>query len=204
MLYGKYESEYKINSSGYRAPEFDTVDWGESYIIQGCSACFGKGIENDSDTVAANLERLIGKSVINLGVCGSSATFQYLNTISMIEKNIVPKGVFVIWPNLNRYPEITDSAIEHIGPWSDDRFVQWTLKNNSVNHNSYNIRAWRIMWKLLDVPTYEMTHHPTDICKIVLDEFLDRGTDGMHWGPRTAKHVATLLHNEFKVGSKCT
>jgi hypothetical protein len=195
---------YLVNSMGYRAKEFDSINWSDSYVIQGCSACFGAGIPNDNDTVAEQLSKRIGKPVINLGVSGSSMELQYLNTIEMIEQDIRPLGVFVMWPNADRFPVFKNGKLENCGSWTTAKKLQWAFDGNSAHHNFYHRRAVRIMWKSLGVPFVDFGHHIESIgvydCSLV--ERFDWGTDGEHWGPRTAEYIAEMLH-QMHLSNRC-
>lgn len=193
---------YGTNSLGYRAPEFDTVDWNNSYIIQGCSATFGVGILSDCQTVSAVLQRQLKSPVINLGVAGTGIQFMYMNCIEMLEAGIKPKGVFVIWPSPDRYPYMGGGKIVNIGPWSEGKYLDWMFDNNSRNHNNYHARAYKLLWKLTGVPVYDVTHHYTNcetkICETYVGDFKDFGIDGQHWGPVMAEHVASLLYQKHQ------
>jgi hypothetical protein len=201
--YTRHEG-YKINSLGYRAPEFDTIDWDNSYVIQGCSAVFGLGLSHDDDTVSNNLSMLINHPVINLGVSGTGMMMQHMNLISMLEKNVKPKGVFILYPNMDRYPLFTKKGIINVGPWSDRELLSWMDDDNSRTHNLYHMRSYRLLLKANDIPLYEASHHGSnrDFCKCLFtdyyNEYLDYGHDNAHWGPITSKFVANLFFNQIK------
>ena len=190
---------YTTNTQGYRAPEFNTVDWDNSYIIQGCSAVFGLGIPAATDTISNRLAQLLHSPVINLGIPGAGMELQYMNTIELLEAKIKPRGVFIVYPSLDRYVTMNDGVLENIGPWvTDTKKIEWMMHDNSKHHNVYDLRAHRLMWELSRIPLYTCTHHGSNGAHtdIVLDKFLDFGDDGQHWGPKTAEHIATLLYKQ--------
>jgi len=193
---------YTVNSMGYRAPEFNTVNWANSYVLQGCSATFGVGITNDAQTVSSSLEKKLNTPVINLGVSGTGIQFQYMNAVELLENNIKPKGIFIIWPSPDRFPYIAGGKLQNMGPWSEDKFIAWMLDDNSRHHNFYHARAYKLLWKLAGVPVYDVTHHYSNcvgnICDTYVGEFKDVGTDGQHWGPVMAEHVASLLYQKHQ------
>jgi hypothetical protein len=199
-IFNKRPKEYKVNSMGYRCPEFDTINWQDVYIIQGCSACFGLGIMDDSDTIAANIERLLGVSTINLGAPGTSIEFQYFNTIEMLEAGIRPKGVFMMYPNADRFTMFIDGLIENIGSWSDDQKLRYALDGNAAQHNLYHGRAIRLFWKMMGVPLVEFAHHghAKGHVELTYTDRIDLGTDGQHWGPKTAALIAGMISNKMK------
>jgi len=186
---------YQVNSMGYRTAEFDSISWTDSYIIQGCSACFGVGIPDNDNTISARLSSKLQAPVINLGVSGGSVELQYFNTIEMIEDGIRPKGVFMMWPNPDRFPFFNDGILENCGAWSDPDKLSWALNNNSFHHNFYHHRAVKIFWQLANVPFVDFSHHPgtENGVDCHLSKFLDLGDDHSHWGPKTAEHVAEML-----------
>ena len=101
----KYSTEtvtYKLNSHGYRTKQFDIIDWSNSVVILGCSCVFGTGI-NESDTISSILQKEINTPVINLGIGGTGADFQYNNLLRLKQNNIEPKKIIVLWPNPNRF-----------------------------------------------------------------------------------------------------
>jgi hypothetical protein len=191
---------YDTNLLGYRAVNFDQVDWPNSYIIQGCSAVFGYGIENDEETISACLSRKLKAPVINLGIGGGGVQLQYMNAVEMLEHNIRPKGVFMIWPNIHRFPLMQDGEIDNFGPWKTrgptKKFVQWMALDNSKHHNLWHVRAYKMLWQLAHVPLYDLTHHDENkvFCNTVFTNFLDKGFDGEHWGPKTAEHIAEMFY----------
>jgi hypothetical protein len=73
---------YTVNSQHYRCPEWSDIDWSNSILMLGCSMVFGLGLDDDQ-TVTASLSRKLGMPVINLGVPGSSAMFQWINTTKL-------------------------------------------------------------------------------------------------------------------------
>jgi hypothetical protein len=189
---------YRVNTMGYRTSEFDDINWSGCYVVQGCSACFGLGIADDQQTIAEHLSHRLQAPVINLGVSGSSIEIQYFNTIEMIQQDIRPKGVFVMWPNADRFPLFTHGQLENCGSWSDPKKLEWAFNGNSAQHNSFHRRAVRIMWKALGVPFVDFGHHPESVgvydCS--LTERFDWGTDGEHWGPKTAEYIAEMMYQK--------
>ena len=94
---------YPINSLGYRDVEFDNINWSETYVMQGCSFVCGVAITDNEQTLPSLLSARLNEKVVNLGVLGSSIQLQYMNAVHMIEQNIIPKGVFVLYPFTSRF-----------------------------------------------------------------------------------------------------
>ena len=195
---------YKVNSLGYRAPEFNTIDWSNTYIIQGCSAVFGLGIADDNETINSNLSRLINAPVVNMGISGAGMLLQHVNIIEMLEADIKPKGVFMLYPNMDRYPLFNKDKILNIGSWSDREQLTWMDDDNSRTHNLYHMRSYRLLLKANNIPLYETSHHESnrDFCKSLFtnhyNDYPDYGTDGEHFGPITSNIVAKLFYAQFE------
>jgi hypothetical protein len=195
-------TQYNVNSLCYRAPEFDTVDWSNSFVIQGCSQVFGESTMDDTQIVNHYLSVLLNSPVINLGVPGSGMEVQYVNALEMLENGIKPKGVFIIYPNMDRYSLYANNQREHVGSWSSNEKLKWMLNGNSRTQNINLMRGYRLLWKFAGVPLYEWSHQHDnkDFCEEVIqwDQFLDFGPDNQHWGPKTSQAIAEILFNQFK------
>jgi len=200
-------AEYTINELGYRAPAFDKVDWSNSFIIQGCSQVFGLGTNQDDKIVSHYLSQLLNAPVINLGAPGAGMEVQYTNALYMLEQDIRPRGVFIIYPNMDRYSWYKDSEIKFMGSWSDDKNLLWMMNGNSRTHNINLMRGYKLLWRFAQVPLYEWSHHKDNasFCNTVIewDSFLDLGFDNQHWGPKTSNAIAEILFDQLqKQGAK--
>lgn len=74
---------FRINSNGYRGKELVTNDVpGDRIVLVGGSAAFGTGLHSDAETLAAQLEPLVGAEVVNAAVIGhqSGQELVYLTT----------------------------------------------------------------------------------------------------------------------------
>lgn len=196
-------SQYNVNSLGYRSIEFDQIDWKNSFIIQGCSQVFGEENFDDSKIVSSYLSELLESPVINLGVPGSGMDVQYSNTLELIEQNIKPKGIFIVYPNLDRYTLYDNGKRKSIGGWSETEHLKWILNGNSRTHNIDLVRGYRLFWKLFNVPLYEWSHLPENnvICRTDTEwyknmYFTDSYKNG-HWGPMTTKGIANILYEIY-------
>ena len=123
---------YKINSFGFRAPDFNTVDWRNSYVILGCSHVFGVGTPYH-ETIGQYIAKELNSPVINMGVGGATTTVIYNNFLKLIKDYGKPKGVFILWT----YP------------------TRQTLVNYSVPENNHSYIE--PFWKRQDViPGFEL------------------------------------------------
>ena len=120
--------EYKLNSAGFRCPEFDTIDWQNAIVLHGCSQVFGVGIAED-ETVTAQLQKLTDRPVINLGKPGASVTYTLAN--NMLLENNFPKPFAVInhWSGIWRDTIFTSDRNKYVdgGNLMQQKFAQLRL-----------------------------------------------------------------------------
>lgn len=98
----RYKDErisYKINSHGFRAREFNDIDWNNSIALVGCSYIFGTGVA-EKDTVGYYLSQLTNMSVINLGMPGIGNDGIFINACKI--QQYKPKYTIVGWTHHNR------------------------------------------------------------------------------------------------------
>ena len=93
-------SEYRLNSLGYRSPEF-TPDAFDSTWLFGCSYAFGWAVSEES-TLAHQLSMLLGEPVLNLGQGGSSIGYQRDQFALLLSQGLRPRRVAVVWPDPSR------------------------------------------------------------------------------------------------------
>jgi len=196
--YRDKEVNYTLNSNGYRAAEWETIDWNNSYIMLGCSNIFGLGVD-DSDTVSANLEKILNCPVINLGMNGGSISLILAITINLLEKNITPRGVIIAWPNIDRMLWWGNDYSLCLGPWTPYQniadsqkifYEEWIRDNNSTRQGQVFSKATKYSWKNHKIPFYEWnieTRKGFDIADNTLP----------HWGTNFARD---FVHP----GSSCT
>lgn len=138
---------YTLNSKGYRAKEFDDIDWKNSIVIFGCSHIFGTGV-TDQHTVPHFLEEISGFPVVNLGIAGSSIQTTLHNGIMLNDSGYpTPKAILPCWTSLTRYQIYLKKGMSHYGNWNAS---DGPLNNNNhhvVFQNLMNIKMFRNLWK---------------------------------------------------------
>lgn len=111
---------YGVNSLGYRCPEFESIDWENSYVMLGGSDVFGEGLE-DNQVMTYHLEKMLGEPVINLAFAAASNQHIVL-TMAMLARFHTPKKWIVGWGDSCRWlhwnTETTDiyDVQAHRGP----------------------------------------------------------------------------------------
>lgn len=126
--------EYKVNSHGYRCPEWEPLpDGKKNVVILGCSHTFGIGLE-EGEVWVDQLYRLVDKNRLrfwNLAVPGASADL-CTRILYATEKVLFPKIVIVCWPassrreRLDQYPKNLTNAAPELA-----------LENNTTDTNNF-------------------------------------------------------------------
>ena len=84
--------DYTLNSNKFRTKEFEDIYWKNSIVLIGCSCTFGTGITDD-DTIAAYLQKITGKYVVNLGQMAASNGVIAYNSYYLKENYPTPLAV---------------------------------------------------------------------------------------------------------------
>jgi hypothetical protein len=201
---------YNLNSQGYRAVEFDNVDWKNSIIIFGCSFVFGIGIDDD-DTCSNQLSKLTDCPVINLGMAGGSPMSAWINSTILRQANVSPKAVIYLWPDSNRTSELLkNKKIQHCGPWTNISIgLKWAVhETQGIEYLRYLIWNTSSLWncpvvhytlsKKLTEEIPELKNSLFSRGKIKEDNARDWNGKNAHPGPETAKLWASLIFQDIK------
>jgi hypothetical protein len=143
MKYGYYADDdlpkfstvsgYKINSYGYRCPEFRPLpDGGKNVVVLGCSHTFGEGLEEEEiwvSRVAKESNKIL--RWWNLGRPGSSAD-QMIRILYGTEKILFPKIIIACWPAWSRRERL-DSYPQNLT--SDNELLK--TENNYTDQNNF-------------------------------------------------------------------
>jgi hypothetical protein len=191
---------YTTNSYGYRAPEFDTIDWAKTILVFGCSNVFGIGVD-DNEHVCSKLSQHLGTSVVNMGIIGGSAMHIWALTTQLIAENINPKACVYIWPAPNRvalfesknkyrcWGPWTTPERGNLGPWMIEGHgdVYLNLAKISVTQQWPNsVKLCHYTWNKYAIKIENEFDGP-------LLEWKDRGRDLMHAGPITFDNWSKII-----------
>ena len=191
---------YNWNANGYRAPEWNTVDWANSIVVMGCSLVAGEGLDED-DTITVQMSKMLDEPVVNLGVPAGSADVLFYNTIRMVDLGIRPKSVIVLSPMWSRTVSFGVPST-NLGPWcssvpSFDRglvtyYEQYVRRMpNAEVHGYLSLRGVKEAWENADVPVHVLD-------QAELSQFVDYSRDLAHPGINTAYNWATELCARLK------
>jgi hypothetical protein len=193
---------YGVNSQNYRCPEFDTIDWANSYVLLGGSDVYGEGLE-DNQIVSYYLEKMLGEPVINLAVPAASNQLIVLS-MAMLAKHHKPKKWIVAWSDSCRWLHWNKNA-------KDDVSVQ----AHRASHEQFCSEPWPQLMDSLDWYSSQARIGVQAIAENNIIEFgfgeqidpewavhtfdlIDEGRVEHHPGPQTNKMIAEWLCGEIK------
>ena len=147
---------YNVNSSGYRCPEWDDIDWENSAVIFGCSETFGTGLAED-ETISAQLSELLSMPVINMGKNGTSIEYNAVNNLILRKNFPTPKLVINYWTSPMRETYTGIDKIVHVLP----------------RHEIYYKKHFSMLFNMLGLTAEDIDHNyqfrakcMSDMCKI--------------------------------------
>ena len=208
--YLKAKVTYTINSDGYRAPEWDNIDWKNSVVLFGDSCTYGVGI-SDEDTISSQLEKLLGRPVINLGVGGGSNMLMIHNATHLLEHFGIPYAVANIWSTPNRFRFFTEDSCYNAGPWIAEQISKHTDVNklwesifadpvHEKGLSFYEGKIARAIWK--DKTKYSSISFFEDTAYYTRSDAYfqidNAARDLIHPGTFICKDVAKFLYGKFK------
>ena len=205
-------SIYKMNSMGYRCPEFDKIDFKESIFLFGCSCAFGVKLKTE-ETISYNLEQILGRPVINMALPGSSIQFNYYNQFKLALQEENPYGVINLWTSINRLPFFKNpEAVVHLGPWVDDKnsdrqdliLTRAWLNNrfHPIYTDKLSVKNARFLWR--NTRHVEGTVFIDSSKNLNIQYFtpLDYSDNNGHPGPKSALDIATQFATQIKALDK--
>jgi hypothetical protein len=193
--YRTKDVRYKCNSNGYRADEWDTIDWAAAVVIFGCSCTVGVGLAED-ETISYQLSTLLNRPVVNMGVSASSMQYSFINSMLLSKNFPIPYAVVQLWTNIDRFTVFKEQDIDHIGPWDSDHFADNIVNNpyQSMLTAAYTNISSREFWKnkcrYYSASFFEATAHYTESDWVSID---NQARDLIHPGKGSAKQMADLI-----------
>lgn len=191
---------YHWNTNGYRAPEWNDIDWDNSTVVMGCSLIAGEGLDED-DTITVQMSKILNEPVINLGVPAGSADVLFYNSVRLVDLGVKPKAVIVLSPAWTRTVSFGVPST-NLGPWCSSvptfdkglvSFYEQYIKRmpNAELHGYLSLRGVYETWKSANVPVHVLD-------QAELTQFVDYSRDLAHPGINTAKNWANELCARLK------
>jgi len=109
--------KYTRNSLGYRAPEFNQIDWSRSVLVLGCSNAYGVGI-SDEHTITTRITEKTGVPAINMAIPAGSMLHCLHTSLALRELYPTVRGIAYVWPSKERTLLYTDKTRYSLGPWT--------------------------------------------------------------------------------------
>lgn len=195
---------YNFNSNGYRAPEWEYVDWANSVVIFGCSHVTGIGLAED-ETISYYMSKILNRPVINLGVAKTGITFSLHNSILLRKNFPMPWGVVQLWSATARIHEYRKNYIMHYGAWDKENegyMKHWAMHDDNVSNTAYFAKeASSMIWK--KKTRYYSASMFEDTAAILECDYIARDSlarDLIHPGKDctllAAEHISTGLLND--------
>ena len=201
--YHNDQISYDFNVHGFRAPDFDTVDWENSWIILGCSHVLGIGNPVD-ETLGSYIQQHLNEPVINLGVAGCSNDIIFNNFVYAMT-NHKPKGVIVFWTYPSRFTHITDYNTGGVDEREETWHPYWLHRHILPGTDE----PWSKELRDFKFSPWDFTSHPKHfyrktLAKTVVEAMAPAGNlmqyqaDLPTWGwrPRLNHHPLHDLQNE--------
>jgi len=196
--YKTKQIEYKVNSNGYRAKEWNEIDWPNAIVVLGCSMTAGIGVAED-ETITHFLSRLSGREVVNLGLSGAGLDAMMFNNVNLRKHFGKPWAVVNLWTNIDRLIEFLDHRPEYHGIWSSAKYFKEHNRSemNPIIKSLYYNEAVRQLWK--DTRTYyatffERTSHYFE-CEFL--EHTNTARDLLHCGRNDNRINAQLIWKDI-------
>ena len=207
---------YNLNSSGYRCPEWNDIDWKNSVVIFGCSETFGTGLAED-ETISYQLQQLIDRPVINLGKNGTSMEYALANNLILRNNYATPVAVINHWTEPVRETYFGLDKISHVLPRHEVYYKKhFGMLNNMVGlsvddcEHDYNFKAkmysetCKAIWKDIDYIESTWNYLTAIILKCYKhnkqDSARDIAYDGTsHSGKATALELAKYYAERISV-----
>lgn len=200
--YRNLDVTYNINSRGYRAPDFQSVDWGNSIVLFGCSYTFGEGLP-ENDTISARLQAELGYPTINMGALGASIDFCHHNATILHAFYTPPKAVVFLWPAPNRCTVFyDDNWTGTVGLWNlhENKFMKYWFKNQHMQQMQQRLfqMSTQQIWQSSSI-FYEASFFDSTVDILQCDKLntIDYARDLQHPGHLTAEAVSKKIASEL-------
>lgn len=201
-----YDYNYRVNPE---TCEFNDVIW-----LFGCSNIYGYALDEEQ-TAAAQLEKIIGIPVINLGITGGNV-FNIEHNLSVLLESHKPKAVIIAWPRPTRW---TDPDGFNWGNWYFPEFIDSMPENkldklDPVRFEEYKELLFsgkldiltdeciqRIRTMIKNYPSVEFVYTSPKLpppVKTNMIHYVDHMPDNIHPGPETNIIAAKWLAEQLK------
>jgi hypothetical protein len=227
-LSSKLKKDYKINSYGYRCPEWKPLPVGKkNVVVLGCSHTFGEGLE-DGDIWVDQLYKKVDQKRLrfwNLGEPGASAD-KVVRILYATEKVLFPKLIVICWPFWSRRERLDTHEQNIMGDHKTlESETEHTDKNNFLKNVFFAEKfAEKVGAKIFHCFAQDVYKIPnvanvfsktsiklcwpywsklkTDVKNRIATKKPSLAKDGLHYGVEHHKRFAELLFEDWKTKLK--
>ena len=211
----------KVNSLGYRCPEFNVPDGKKNVVILGCSHTFGVGHAKDTHWVShLSKHNTTLLRYWNLAVPGCSGD-RMVRILYGAEKIIFPKIIICCWPHSSRRERLEEIPIQLFGRDKYLRFETDITDNQNFLKNLFFVQKFAEYNQAKvfhcfaeDIPKFPAninamdyatlkscwppwdTHHLPEARREKINE-PNVAQDGKHYGDKHHKAFAELFLGKF-------
>jgi hypothetical protein len=193
---------YTLNRQGYRTAEFNTIDWGNSIVIFGCSNVFGVGVD-DKYTLATQLSELVNKPVINMGVGGGSITFSLHNAIILRDHYPTPLAVINLWTDYSRTVYYHKKKVTACGSWNietNNYMHSWAAEDShGKTHAIFASKTSKLLWENTKYFEGSYFNQTAQLLSCKLMDHKEDARDGLHYGNSTHHRSAVTIAEILKL-----
>lgn len=201
---------YHCNTDGYRAPEWDQIDWANAIVLIGCSVTFGAGLAED-ETIGYYVSQLTGRPTVNLGFPSGSNQLLLNNAAALRNHYGQVYAVAINWTTLDRF-HFYGPYSHTVGLWTEpdaeadgvNLYDLYKARNYSELDRDieayYQAQCARAIWqdrtRYVTLSYFAQTAHYTrsDIYVRKINVPLEqRARDLIHPGPEASRDAARLI-----------
>ena len=199
---------YKVNGHGYRCDkEFNDLEWERYIVVLGCSNVFGVGVDSEN-TLSGHIHNMTGIPTVNLGITHASIMRIWSLLTDLLNAEIKPKAIVIMWPDPNRFLEILPnkqfkdwSAGNITSPENHPLSYGWvTHEYQGIGFAKRAINSCKVMCK--DIPYFDyswFTVPDIEITDLGRKYYVDDARDCIHPGIETLRKWAEHIVNDMKV-----
>lgn len=190
--------EYRLNSQGYRCPEFSEVTWPDTVVLLGCSHAFGVGV-SEHQTVSAYLQELLARPVANLSQGGMSIRWCCDQLTVLLTQSVRPWAVAVLWTETTRWPWYGSPGPDQ--PQDQRAAVLAHQRDRAHSDQRSRLDRWglEVQCRLMGRPLAEASYwqYTAELFDCDIVGLQDRARDCEHPGPRSHQHAARILASQL-------
>ena len=196
-IYRNKEIKYSFNEIGFRTRPFKDINWKESVVMFGCSNIQGVGLAEE-DTLAMQLEKIIERPVINLGIGATGVDIACWNSLTLHENYPKPKAIIQVWSSLDRYADYRNNQLSAYVPSVKGYNYRLNWSFRSAKYIETDRALWRDKVVYIEGTYFKINKKYSDKLKIKQFDAVDQARDLIHPGINSNKANAECIADQLK------